>query len=339
MKNLKEDCLSDFFSHIYVESAIIDHPRTRKILAEFPNAKIVLINHYKDVFCRSKQSYTLQHRTQKLILAIRKGTLLYEGAPVCQSFGNQYFYYTSCMMNCIYDCEYCYLKGMYPSANIVIFVNLEDYFSEVEQILKKHPLYLCISYDSDLLALDKITGYVKEWCDFAKKHESLKLELRTKCAGDMLSGQLFAVPGMIYALTLSPQVVIERFEHHTPSLKKRLAFANMLLEAGCNVRFCFDPMIYLPGWEVYYGQMIDEINEMIDIEKLVDVSVGTFRISQDYLKKMRRQEPDCAVVWFPFQNENGYYHYPSKLLEQMESFLTARLVQKLPKEKIFLWKK
>mgnify|MGYP006970641936 FL=1 len=30
------------------------------------------------------------------------------------------------MMNCIYDCSYCYLKGMYPSGHMVLFVNIED---------------------------------------------------------------------------------------------------------------------------------------------------------------------------------------------------------------------
>ena len=50
----------------------------------------------------------------------------YEGAPVCQDFGNTNFYYCSTMMNCIYDCSYCYLKGMYPSGHMVLFVNIED---------------------------------------------------------------------------------------------------------------------------------------------------------------------------------------------------------------------
>ena len=54
-------------------------------------------------------------------------------------------------MNCIFDCEYCYLKGMYPSANIVVFVNLEDIFAEVAQKLENHSLYLCVSHDTDLL--------------------------------------------------------------------------------------------------------------------------------------------------------------------------------------------
>ena len=337
MKSLKEDYLNDFCSHIYVETAILHHPRTQKILSKFPDATVVMIDHYKDVFCRSRQNCALQHGAQNLILAQKKGTLLYDGAPVCQSFGNQYFYYTSCMMNCIYDCEYCYLKGMYPSSNLVIFVNLEDYFSEVAQLLKQHPLYLCISYDSDLLALEGVTGYIGEWCDFAETQENLKLEIRTKCAGDQLVGQLSCTPGIIYALTLSPQIVIDRFEHHTPALHRRLSFAKKLLEGGAAVRLCFDPMICMPKWEIYYEQMLGQVFETIDPKKILDVSVGTFRISQDYLKKMRRQQPNSAVVWFPFQNENGYYHYPDTLMEQMESFLTERLEQKFPKEKIFRW--
>ena len=59
-------------------------------------------------------------------------------------------------MNCIYDCEYCYLKGMYQSAHLVIFVNLEDIFAEVKKIIAQHEMYLCVSYDTDLLALEEI---------------------------------------------------------------------------------------------------------------------------------------------------------------------------------------
>ena len=338
MKNLKEDYFNPFFSHIYVETAVREHPRTKQILQKFPAATVIGIDHYKDVFCRNKQNYVLQHQSQNLILAAKKGTLLYEGAPVCQSFGNRHFYYTSCMMNCMYDCEYCYLKGMYPSANIVIFVNLEDYFAQVEQMLEVHPLYLCVSYDADLLALEQITGYVQAWCDFAEKHENLSIEIRTKCAAQDRLGQLHPVSGVIYALTLSPQAVIEQYEHHTPSLKQRLDFASKLIDSGCAVRLCFDPMIYLPDWEQEYDRLFQQVCDVIDMKGVVDVSVGTFRISQDYLKKMRKQEPDCALVWFPFQNENGYYQYPKQLVEQMETFFVDRFSQILPKEKIFRWK-
>lgn len=338
MKNLKEDYFNPFFSHIYVEKAVLNHVRTQKILAKFPSAKIIEINHYKDVFCRSKQSHVLQHHTQKLILAARQGALLYEGAPVCQSFGNRYFYYTSCMMNCIFDCEYCYLKGMYPSANIVVFVNLEDIFAEVEQVLKNHPLYLCVSYDTDLLAMEQMIGYVREWCLFAGGHKDLKIEIRTKCANRKLAQTIAPGSGVIFAFTLSPQTVIEAYEHHTPSLEERLFCAADLIKAGCPVRLCFDPMIYVPDWKQCYAELLEQVFSVIDGEKILDVSVGSFRISQDYLKNMRKQEPESAVVWFPFEKENGYCHYPNALMEQMEGFLAEKLVEKIPKEKIFRWK-
>lgn len=338
MKRLREDYFNAFFSHIYVEKSVRNHFRTQEILKKFPSAKVIEINHYKDVFCRSKQSYMLQHRSQNLILAAKQGTLLYEGAPVCQSFGNKFFYYTSCMMNCIFDCEYCYLKGMYPSANIVIFVNLEDFFAEVEQMLKCHPLYLCVSYDTDLLAMEQLIGYVREWSVFAQKQENLKIEVRTKCVNKSFIRSVMPIPNAIYAFTLSPQAVIESCEHHTPSLTERLSCVAEMVRKGLPVRLCFDPMIYLPKWREYYAEMLEQVYSTIDLEKIVDVSVGTFRISQDYLKKMRKQEPDSAVVWFPFQKENGFYHYPNELMEQMESFLVERLKEKMSKEKIFQWR-
>lgn len=338
MKSLREDYFNAFFSHIYVEKSVRNHFRTQEILKKFPSAQVIEINHYKDVFCRSKQSYRLQHRSQNLILAEKQGTLLYEGAPVCQSFGNQFFYYTSCMMNCIFDCEYCYLKGMYPSANIVIFVNLEDIFAEAEQMLKSHPLYLCVSYDTDLLAMEQLIGYVREWCFFTQKHENLKIEVRTKCVNKSFIRSVTPVPNVIYAFTLSPQAVIESCEHHTPSLAERISCVAEMVRRGFSVRLCFDPMIYLPEWREHYAEMLEQVYHAVDLEKIVDVSVGTFRISQDYLKKMRKQEPDSAVVWFPFQNENGFYHYPNELMEQMESFLVERLSKKVSKEKIFQWR-
>ena len=85
-------------------------------------------------------------------------------------------------MNCIYDCSYCYLKGMYPSGHMVLFVNIEDYLEELDHILKTQNMYVCISYDADLLAMEAVTGYVRLWSAYAAKHENLKLEIRTKCA-------------------------------------------------------------------------------------------------------------------------------------------------------------
>ncbi len=157
MINPNHSHLNPPFSHIYAEKSVLSHPLATQIISRFPKAKVIPIDHYKDLFNRSHQDSTIQRRSPKLILAEKHGTLIYPGAPVCQSFGEEHFYYTSCVMNCLFDCEYCYLKGMYPSGNPVIFLNLNDVFREVEALLKKHPVYLCVSYDTDLLALESVT--------------------------------------------------------------------------------------------------------------------------------------------------------------------------------------
>ena len=68
----------------------------------------------------------------------------------------------------------------------------------------------------------------------------------------------------------------------------------------------------------------------------MDVSVGTFRMSQDYMKRIRRVEPESVIVQFPFVNEGGIYQYPKSLLEQMEQYLVEELEKRIPRNRIFL---
>ncbi len=338
MKSLRNGLWNRRFSHIYVEEKIAEHALVKEWLSRLPGAEVIKIGHYKDVFSRAKQSYLRQHRSQSLILAAKEGRLVYDGAPVCQDFGNKHFYYTSCVMNCIYDCEYCYLKGMYPTANIVVFVNYENIFSEIDRLLEEHEVYLCISYDSDLLALEHLTGLVKRFEEFASKREKLTIEVRTKCASAALWEHLEPAFQMIYAFSLSPEEVIREFEHGTPSLKERTACIRALIDRGFRVRLCFDPMIYVKDYPAVYQRMLNTVYEMLPLEKVFDVSVGSFRISKDYLKHMRRGNPDSAITQFPYENENGVCHYPKRLMADMEQFLTDDLQKHIEPEKIFLWK-
>lgn len=334
---MTEPFLRRKFDHIYIERNIQNRDRLSRILAHFPDSKIIRIGHYKDVFNRSHQDYMLQHRTQNLILAEKHGRLVYPGAPVCQSFGNRHFYYTSSVMNCLFDCEYCYLKGMYPSGNLVVFLNLEDIFAEVEELLKQHPVYLCVSYDTDLMALEHILGYVRKWSEFAAAHPDLSIEVRTKSA-DLSSYPDFTVSDRcIFAFTLSPDFVAKQYEHGCGSLDARIRAARTALECGFPVRLSFDPMIFMPNWREHYAKMLKRIKELLPFQQIYDFSVGSFRISAEYLKPMRRAMPDSAVVQFPFETHEGYARYPKEIEKEMEDFLVGLLKKQVPEDKIFLW--
>ncbi|WP_066715481.1 SPL family radical SAM protein [Clostridium sp. Marseille-P299] len=337
MNSYNQNLYSKTFSHIYIEDGLQDHPKANEIITKFPNAQIISISHYKDVFCRSKQNFYMQKQSPKLILANNRNNLIYEGAPVCQSFGNEHFYYTSCVMNCLYDCEYCYLQGMYSSANIVLFLNLDDIFAQVEELLKKHPVYLCISYDTDLLALEGILGYVRRWIEFTKLHPDLTIEIRTKSANFKAIKDILPSENVILAWTLSPDEVVTNYEHNTPSLQARMESILEAMKCGYRVRLCFDPLIYIQGFEEVYAAFIKNVFHTIPYEQLYDVSVGVFRVSIDYLKRMRKQRPHSAVIQYPYELTSGVSHYGHKRSNQMISYLCGLIRNYVPEDRIFCW--
>ena len=332
MNNSETTALRKPYSRIYVEEAAREHPRTAQILAKFPESVVIPIRDYKNVFNRPRQPVQLQKEAPSLILAVQKPPYLYAGPAVCQDFGEAHFYYTSGVMNCPFLCDYCYLRGMYPSGDIVLFVNTEDTFRETERILAEHSLYLCISYDTDLLALEGITGFFSEWIRFAESHPDLTIEVRTKSSPDV--SKYPALPNVIYAVTLSPENVTERFEHRTASLTARLRFAKSVIDGGRPLRLCFDPMLWVPDFETVYGAFFDRVFAEIPGAVVRDIGVGTFRIAADYLKRMRKNHP-CEVTAYPYTLTDGVYGYDAEQLDRMLSFARRTLAKYVDEKKLF----
>ncbi|WP_446899055.1 SPL family radical SAM protein [Clostridium sp. LBM24168] len=336
MSSLKNNLQFSSFSHIYVENRAFENENTKKILSNFKNSKVIVINHYKNVFCRKNQDFFLQKCHPNLILAIKKGTLIYKGAKVCENFGNKYFYYTSSIMNCIYNCEYCYLQGMYSSANIVVFVNLQDTFMEVENILKKHPLYLCISYDTDILAFENILGFSEKWIEFTRKHKNLIIEIRTKSANFRSIENLQPCENVILAWTFSPDEISRRYESGAPAFKSRLKSVKAAISRGWKVRLCFDPILYVKNWKKYYNECIRCVFDNISPLEVYDVSIGMFRISKNYIKNMKRVNPLSEILAYPFRIDNGVYTYTKSHCTEMIDFIYNILTEYLEKEKIYI---
>lgn len=323
------------FTRIYAERQALKHPRAAGIFSRFKHLPVEEITHYKDVFNRTVNA---DETGRGLILAEQKGTLLYPGAPVCQNFGNAHFYYASCIRNCVFDCEYCYLKGMYPAEDVVVFLNLEDYFTETEALLMKHPVYLCVSFDTDLLGMEGWTGFAGAWSAFAAGKEGLLVEIRTKCGNRAALSELTPSEQLILAVTLSPEPVALRYEHGAPGLGSRLLLAKEALEKGFPVRLCFDPILFVEDWEKVYASFLDQVFTTLPPERIRDVGVGTFRISREYLKTLRKRLPDSPVSQYPYTNLNGVSGYASELDQRMERHFLAKLTNFIEENRIFWWK-
>ncbi len=77
---------------------------------------------------------------------------------------------------------------------------------------RQHHMYLCVSYDTDLIALESLTGFVSKWSSFTEIHDNLTIEIRTKSFRKDIYDICKPCPRTIFAYTLSPQEVINRYE-------------------------------------------------------------------------------------------------------------------------------
>ena len=344
MKSFHEICGQKHpFHHVYVERKLRGQYDVTGIIDKLSVSRVVWINHYKDIFNRKGQSLAFQKKSPALILAKKEGKLVYNGSKECQSFGNEHFYYTSCMMNCLFDCEYCYLQGMYPSADVVLFMNLDDIFHEVDELLREHGVYLCISYDTDLVALENITGYCRRWIEYAKNRVGLTIELRTKAE---LSDSFIRMldekecENIIFAFTLSTDMIQLSYEHNTPSIQSRIASIMRASQKGLNVRVCFDPLLTyadLSALKKAYGTLIDKLFESVTDQMLYDVSLGEFRVPCDYLKRMRKRRPDSKLLAYQFEIEDGSFCC-GKNGTELADYVEECLRKHLSPEKIYRWR-
>lgn len=322
------DCDRSFwnpdFSHVYIEEDILDHPRTAKILSHLTHSSVIPVPHYKDVFCRKNQQFAAQKQSMKLILARKREPFLYKGSPMCDDFGHENFFYTSDIMNCMYQCEYCYLQGMYPSANIVVFVNLEDTFLALEARLKEKPMYVCISYDTDLLAFENLTGFVADWIGFASRHLDLTIESRTKSANFSAISAISPQPNVILAWSISPASIADSLEKHTPPLRSRLRSMREAIEKGWKVRLCVDPMLCVEDWERIYDRFFEEVQSALPLDQLFDFSIGVFRVPKESLKAMRGIHPGSMLLSYPFTLSESGWSYPEEQKSVMMDYLKDR---------------
>ena len=324
------------FSHIYVEKGAETFADTQLVLGKFPKAKFIRIDDYRALFNRHGQRFQVQKTSMKLILAVKKDQFIYPGSPYAPNFGASNFYYNAVMLNCVYNCDYCYLQGMYSSGNIVLFVNQDAFLDAATQVLnEKGSIYLCISYDTDLLAFENIIPNCRRWITWAEHHPQALIEIRTKSANFRAIADLPPPDHTILAWTLSPSAVVRGNEKKTPPLSARLAAINEALGNGWKVRLCFDPLLRIKDWKTIYQRMFDEIFATIPGDQIFDFSLGVFRMNSEYLDRIRKERKDTPLLYYPFSKENRIYTYHEDERREMIGFVKTRIEAHVPNANIF----
>ena len=260
---------------IFIEQDVLDHERTKTVVSKFPKSRRIIISRYQEVFNKRTQNFRLQKKQPALILASKHKNFVLP-APAGFGIGTKKNFYFSHMYNCLYDCRYCFLQGMYSSANYVLFVNYEDFYSQIETTISdnaKGRITFFSGYDCDSLAFEKISGFLKNTLPVFSGLERADLELRTKSV--QLEPLLSMEPqqNCIVAFSLMPEELAKKLDNKAPSISRRIAALTRLAERGWPIGLRFDPLIYSYDWKEKYERLVGSLLEALPNESIHSILI------------------------------------------------------------------
>jgi len=324
---------------IYIEEQVLDHPRTAEILSRYPKAQQIAVERYSEVFNPHSQNFRIQKQNPALILAAKENTLVLD-TPSQYETGGGANYYFSHMLNCIYDCRYCFLQGMFRSANYLLFVNYEDFYQEIENLAEKHqddekPVWFFSGYDCDSLAYEPVSRFAEYFVPRFEQLPNAVLELRTKSTQIRSLLELDPLPNVVVAYSLSPQSLAAEVELGAPSLQKRIDALQRLQEAGWRIGLRFDPIIWHQGYEADYQQMLVQIFQQLDANSIDSITLGGFRLPKGFYKIMRDLYPEHWLFSAGLTDNNGMISYTESIEREVFTAIEKQVLTYVAESTLF----
>lgn len=244
-------------------------------------------------------------------------------------------------LQCDMNCSYCYLQSFINSPILTIYANIETALQELESLrghLGNENIRIGTGEVIDSLSLDPLTLYSHDLIDFFRKVPRWTLEFKTKSAA---VDQFLAIPhakNVVVSWSLNPQNVIAKEEHGTASLYHRLAAARRCLDAGFQIAFHLDPLIWHDDWKQSYSELVEAIVTHFDAREINVISLGTLRFKRDQQSMMRERFGMKSLVTQAemLPGQDGKLRYPQELRTQMLDFVLKAFKSNSPKWRAFL---
>ncbi len=325
---------------IYVEEAVRDHVRTRELLQRFPKAAVLPCDSYGEVFNPHGQDFRLQKKNPALIVAEKRGTMVLP-TPPGYGIGPKRNFYFSHLLNCLYDCRYCFLQGMFRSANYVWFVNYEGFWSAIEEqaaAAKTAGQGVCFfsGYDCDSLAMESVTGFGADVLDRFVDLPSALLELRTKSVGIRCLKEREALDNVVVAFSLTPAEVAAAVEHKAPSLERRIAAMRDLAERGWKIGLRLDPLIDYADFSEGYRRLVEAIFSEVPESSVHSATFGPLRFPKEMLSRITKLYPQEKLFAVPFElRADGLASYPEERETSLRAHVGDLLAERLGSERVF----
>ena len=239
---------------------------------------------------------------------------------------------------CPLSCSYCILKGYLNNPEISVHTDSEPIIEQIDRAIDRertHILRFGTGELSDSLALDRKLDANRRIVQFFGKRKKALLELKSKWASiDHLQSCLN--PYVIVSFSLAPQRFIEMEEKRTSSLSRRLKALKKAQDWGCFVGLHLDPIVIYEGFEGDYLHLIDEIAGMLDLKRVIWISLGLLRFVPSLMKVFLEEGRRNLLHGEFITGEDGKFRYIKAERLKVYRMLYGLLKEKEPDLFIYL---
>lgn len=212
---------------------------------------------------------------------------------------------------CLLSCSYCILKHYLKSHEIRINTNIKSIISQIDKTIEddKHHIWRFGTGElSDSLVFDRKYRLNQPLMDYFGEKKKALFELKSKWAQiDHLKP--FLNRFIVVSFSLAPQNIIEREERKSSPLYKRLKALKKAQDSGCYVGLHLDPIIIYDGFEKDYYYLVEDIGRIIDLERVLWISLGLLRFPPKMLDIFIKEKRKNLLYGEFTRGEDGKYRY------------------------------
>ena len=110
-----------------------------------------------------------------------------------------------------------------------------------------------------------------------------------------------------------------------------------IVDSGWPVRLSFDPILIYPNWKEDYKQMFERIKETISGNKIFDITIGVFRMSEDFFNRVKKTKPDSDLFYSNYVNTNNVKTVTINHKSMVRDFALSHLDGYCSEDKINFW--
>ncbi|MBW2367182.1 MAG: DNA photolyase [Deltaproteobacteria bacterium] len=286
-------------SQIYIHQQVVDESSVHTIRFRLPHVPVQTVQNSQAVFdaLHRQASDKIQAGKEILYLNRNKGAFLKDcpGTRAYTCCGYKILHIGSF---CTMDCSYCILQTYFHPPVLQYFVNHDRLDMELDRLFSEPGIHRVGTGEfTDSLIWEPWTDLSRYLVPrFAAQRRAI-LELKTKTTAISNLSTLSHEQKTIMAWSLNTKAVISHEERQTASLGARIRAAATCQSWGYPLAFHFDPMVIYPGCEADYENVIDSLFSRIDPDRIVWISLGTFRFIPPLKPIITRRFPDSKIIY------------------------------------------